>query len=320
MANDQKGDVVAVINANGVVLENTSYGPYGTITSGSTLSKKGYEGKEADSLVGDTDFNARKYRQDLGIFTQPDSDITDVYDPQSLNRYTFEKNNPTKYRDNDGHSPVAFFAAGAFLVGAAWYWYNTPIDPNNPQWGNRFIKGAEHGGVDAAFTLATLPLAEVGGAVRVVGASADTIGKLAVAGGGANLWHNAIDGTQTTVMDTAIQSGASAASGYIPGLAEPGQYGATVRAWTGQNYKMLADYLAGYSAAGALARAAAWLNTNSIFTNAQQQASPATSGTTTGTTSGSGSGGGGGGGGSSHVETLNNGQKVTITVTCKAGC
>lgn len=37
------------------------------------------------------------------IFTQPDSQISDVYDPQSLNRYMFERGNPYKYTDPTGH-------------------------------------------------------------------------------------------------------------------------------------------------------------------------------------------------------------------------
>src|ERR1022692_3215289 len=37
------------------ILERNTYTPFGSITSGGTLSKKGYEGKEADFLVGDTD-------------------------------------------------------------------------------------------------------------------------------------------------------------------------------------------------------------------------------------------------------------------------
>jgi hypothetical protein len=40
------------------------------------------------------------------IFTQPDSVIANVYDPQTLNRYAFEKNNPYKYVDPNGKFAV----------------------------------------------------------------------------------------------------------------------------------------------------------------------------------------------------------------------
>ena len=81
----------------------------------------GYEGKEADSVVGDTDFNFRKYRPDLGIFTQPDSAIQNVYDPQQLDRYAFERNNPYTYVDDDGHFNVRLFGLGmaGFAGGSA---------------------------------------------------------------------------------------------------------------------------------------------------------------------------------------------------------
>jgi hypothetical protein len=40
------------------------------------------------------------------IFTQPDSVISNVYDPQSLNRYSFERDNPYKYVDENGEIPL----------------------------------------------------------------------------------------------------------------------------------------------------------------------------------------------------------------------
>lgn len=40
------------------------------------------------------------------MFTQPDTVTPDRYDPQLLNRYAFERNNPYKYTDPTGHEPV----------------------------------------------------------------------------------------------------------------------------------------------------------------------------------------------------------------------
>lgn len=39
-------------------------------------------------------------------FIQPDPIISDVYDPQDLNRYTYVRNNPYKYVDPSGNEPV----------------------------------------------------------------------------------------------------------------------------------------------------------------------------------------------------------------------
>ena len=40
------------------------------------------------------------------MFTQADSVLPDVYDPQALNRYSYCLNNPLKYEDPDGHVAV----------------------------------------------------------------------------------------------------------------------------------------------------------------------------------------------------------------------
>ncbi|HMS23086.1 MAG TPA: RHS repeat-associated core domain-containing protein, partial [Candidatus Levybacteria bacterium] len=47
--------------------------------------------------------NARYYSSDMRRFTQPDDIIQDVYNPQSLNRYSYVLNNPLKYTDPSGH-------------------------------------------------------------------------------------------------------------------------------------------------------------------------------------------------------------------------
>jgi len=39
----------------------------------------------------------------FAMFVQPDTQINDVYDPQNLNRYMFERGNPYMYTDPDGH-------------------------------------------------------------------------------------------------------------------------------------------------------------------------------------------------------------------------
>jgi len=100
-ATDNKGNVVAVMNSSGNVTETNSYSPFGELLTGGNKSRYGYEGKEYDKTSGQTDFNARML---LGPqFSTPDPLIQNVYDPQSLNRYAFEKNNPVKNTDPTGH-------------------------------------------------------------------------------------------------------------------------------------------------------------------------------------------------------------------------
>lgn len=104
---DHLGSFTVVTDESGAVIENTSYSLFGEVLSGGQSTRFGYEGKEYDSVVGDTDFNFRKYKAKWALFTQPDSLIQNVFDPQMLNRYAFERNNPYKYEDNDGHFVIS---------------------------------------------------------------------------------------------------------------------------------------------------------------------------------------------------------------------
>jgi RHS repeat-associated protein len=113
---DNKGNIVATSNSSASIIEINNYSPTGEITSGGNKSKYTYEGKEYDKTTGMTDYNFRMYQSSTMQFTQPDSIIQNTFDPQSLNRYAFERNNPIKNTDPTGHNPlVALGVAG--LVG-----------------------------------------------------------------------------------------------------------------------------------------------------------------------------------------------------------
>lgn len=103
MHKDNIGSTGAVTNESGDVLEQTVYSPLGDIVSGGEVSRFSYESKEFDSVVGDFDFHFRKYKSDWGIFAQPDDRISNVYDPQNLNRYMFERGNSYRFVDENGH-------------------------------------------------------------------------------------------------------------------------------------------------------------------------------------------------------------------------
>jgi RHS repeat-associated protein len=71
-------------------------------------------GKERDAESGLDEFGARYYGSSLGRFMTPDWATTpidvpyaDFGNPQSLNLYSYVKNNPTTTRDPDGHCPDA---------------------------------------------------------------------------------------------------------------------------------------------------------------------------------------------------------------------
>ncbi len=55
------------------------------------------------------------------IFTQPEQDFPNVYDPQQLNRYSFERNNPYGHTDPDGKNPILIGAGIGAVVGVGFY-------------------------------------------------------------------------------------------------------------------------------------------------------------------------------------------------------
>ena len=117
---DHEGSSTTFTDASGNLLETTFYSAYGEILSGGKTSRFDYEGKEYDSVVQDYDFNFRKYKPNPPIFTQPDTLIPNVYDPQSLNRYSFERNNPYRNTDPTGHiTGVEIFVIVLAIVVAA---------------------------------------------------------------------------------------------------------------------------------------------------------------------------------------------------------
>lgn len=161
---DHKGSIVAVSNEASQILENNSYDPFGTPKTSSQL-RYGYEGKAFSSVLGDTDFNFRHMGiAGVPIFQQPDT-IMEVYDPQSLNRYSFEKNNPYKHKDDTGHFPVLIAAAA--LIGGIYntvQYYRTHDNPTLGGAATYFTTGAVQGGLfaaNAAFVVGAALLSEV---------------------------------------------------------------------------------------------------------------------------------------------------------------
>lgn len=128
--NDHKGSTSVITNSSGSLVEETFYAPYGEILSGGAASRYDYEGKEFDSFTEDYDFNFRKYNSGFGIFTQPDSIIQDQYDPQLLNKYAFERRNPYRYTDPDGHILDTLLDIG-FIAYDLYELYQDPEDPAN---------------------------------------------------------------------------------------------------------------------------------------------------------------------------------------------
>lgn len=118
--NDHLGSVTVLTNQSGTKVEETSYDPWGEVTTGGTQSKYLFTGQEKDLETGLNYYGARYYNSHIKHFTQPDDIIQDIYDPQSLNRYSYVRNNPVKYTDPTGHIIQAVALAGSeFALGGA---------------------------------------------------------------------------------------------------------------------------------------------------------------------------------------------------------
>jgi RHS repeat-associated protein len=124
---DAIGNVRAVTNAAGQVVERHDYLPFGEecttgpCASNSTLpaaQPRKFTGKERDAETGLDYFGARYYGSRIGRFTTVDPVYTwqeNFVDPQRWNRYAYARNNPLRYTDPDGK----FILPALVVVGAA---------------------------------------------------------------------------------------------------------------------------------------------------------------------------------------------------------
>ncbi|MBI2547048.1 MAG: hypothetical protein HYW23_01220, partial [Candidatus Aenigmarchaeota archaeon] len=86
--------------------ENTFYSPYGELLGGGTSDVKLYTGQFSDSSTNQYYYGARYYKPSTGQFISPDTIISQMYNPQSLNRYSYVLGNPYKYFDPNGKEPI----------------------------------------------------------------------------------------------------------------------------------------------------------------------------------------------------------------------
>jgi RHS repeat-associated protein len=111
---DHLGSTSAIVDTSGSVQAQQYYYPYGTNRSGaqSDLTDKRYTGQYHESGLAGTEglyyYNARWYDPALARFMQADTIVPQPGNPQALNRYAYGLNNPVKYNDPSGHSPVSW--------------------------------------------------------------------------------------------------------------------------------------------------------------------------------------------------------------------
>jgi len=81
------------------------YRPFGNLVpaTGSTVPERGFTGQRFESSVGVYDYGARWYDPGIGRFVQPDA-IASPFDPQSMNPFSYVRNDPTNLVDPTGNS------------------------------------------------------------------------------------------------------------------------------------------------------------------------------------------------------------------------
>jgi len=215
--NDAAGTPLLATDAGGNLLWKANYLPYGdklNNPAGSSDNGLWYAGKPYDSNTGLSYMGARYYDPLLGRFMGPDPRGFDPNNVHSFNRYAYANNNPYKFVDPDGNSPVhvaAFVIGSAINIGAQMY------GPENRSLGQVDWMEAGISGAGAAITggiagrFAQMALQGTISSRIAIGATA-TAGML-TGGGGAALGSAMHDEPQSLVkIGIGVASGAAGAA------------------------------------------------------------------------------------------------------------
>jgi RHS repeat-associated protein len=73
------------------------------LTTGTIYTDKLFTGQREMAGLGIYSYGARFYSQKLGRFLSADSMVTNLFNPQGLNRFSYVWNNPLRYTDPTGH-------------------------------------------------------------------------------------------------------------------------------------------------------------------------------------------------------------------------
>ena len=106
--NDIAGTPLIATDASGNLVWKENYYPYGERLNPETKrdNKLWFTGKPYDQDTGLTYLGARYYNPLLGRFMGVDPKGFDPENIHSFNRYTYANNNPYRYVDPDGHTPL----------------------------------------------------------------------------------------------------------------------------------------------------------------------------------------------------------------------
>ncbi|MEK7564320.1 MAG: FG-GAP-like repeat-containing protein [Patescibacteria group bacterium] len=237
---DHLGSTTATSDGSGALVETLDYFPFGNqrISSGAHTEQRQYIGQEYDEETNLNYLNARYYNSQTGKFISQDPVFLGLgvdprtqealRDPQSLNSYSYARNNPITLSDPNGEWVHIAIGAGAGIVGQ--YGYDVYNNINN----DGFSAGAFVSNLSSGKTYLTrgaqgAAIAATGGAVAAAGTSVGigVVGQSVVMGGvtgAVGAGGNAFLGESVTPGSVAVDSvvgaltfGASSVIPKVPG-------------------------------------------------------------------------------------------------------
>jgi RHS repeat-associated protein len=118
---DSLGSTSTMSAADGTADSSISYFPFGNcrFSQGNLGTDKLFTGQRLDA-TGLYYYNARYYDATIGRFTSPDNNVSQPFNPQNLNRYSYCLNNPLKYIDPSGRDQI-IETGGVNDNGDTWY-------------------------------------------------------------------------------------------------------------------------------------------------------------------------------------------------------
>jgi len=115
---DHLGSSNVITDGTGALVELNEHTPYGGLSrhEGTADVRHKFTGQHQDAGTGLILFPARAYDPALGRFLQPDPFVQAPADPQTLNRYSYARNNPVNLVDPTGYSFWSKFVASIAAV------------------------------------------------------------------------------------------------------------------------------------------------------------------------------------------------------------
>jgi RHS repeat-associated protein len=221
---DHLGSVSLMTNTTGDQTQSMEYLPFGGLfkREGTASTDWQYTGQRQDDSTGLYFYNARYYDPGLGKFVSPDPIISNPYNPQNLNRYSYVENNPINYIDPTGHWKFKNFFKSFIQVAAVVA--VIAIGPQASWWAYAAV-----GGVTAAATTALTSGSNFGDILKA-GAVGFAAG--AAAGVVASDFNSAIGGAASNAFGSGVGGfmgavSGGAAGGYAAGVTAVELYGGT---------------------------------------------------------------------------------------------